>query len=181
MLRALVAIVAALKLSNPSLPDGVAHGYAKTIQADAKKRYYDPYTSVAIVWHESRVNSRIVKTHGDESYVGLGQIRLKNFAACRTDINAAECQAIRARLLVGTENLTLVGMFIEANRQLCRRKTGRAPFAGWLAGYQGFSTGCSADPKKIPRMTWRVIRYRAWLERMVPRHMRGLPCGIFPG
>jgi len=178
MWRTLAVIIAAFKLANPSLPADIAEGYAKTVQADAKKHHYDPYTPVAITWHESRVNSRIVKTVDGDTYVGLGQIRLQNFAACREDMESADCQAMKARLSVGAENLVMIGILIQQNRDYCRKKTGRTSFAAWLGGYQGYS-GCSVT--KIARMTWRVMHYRAWLERSVPRSMRGLPYRPFAG
>lgn len=177
MIRPLALVIAAIQIANPSLSAHTERRYAELIRDEAERRYFDPYTGVAIIWNESRFHPGLVSRHGEEEYAGLAQIRLRNFAACRASVDAPACAAERSRLLQPDQNIRAMGAAIAANRALCRRRTGSAPFAGWLSGYQGHGAACTI--KTPPRLTLRVMRYRAFLERQVPRQRRGLAVPTF--
>lgn len=176
-MRSAVVIALAINAANPSLPKPTVEAYARTIQKVCVKHACDPLTIVAMVEYESRFRASAVGVVGSEEYVGLGQIRLRNYPECRGALGTAECQARKAALLDGNANLRVIGSMITASRKYCRRATGReALFARWLAVYQGIDwqrkTTCNQKRIKgrwvdqpLHRLTRKVIVRRAELAR----------------
>lgn len=127
MKHALVA--AAILLSSPGIPRDQAERYAGAIERAAARAKVPPVLLVAIIERESHWSLRLVSRTGD---VGLGQIHLANYAACRPSLDTPECEAVKARLMVGTENIAVMGGILRANRKLCGSRLDRL-----LAGYEG--------------------------------------------
>jgi site-specific DNA-cytosine methylase len=146
MVRSIAVIIWALSAANPSLSAPVAKRYAKTIQVEAKRHHIDPFTLVAIFWHESGVRARAVSRDGED--YGLGQIRARFIGACAKDADpvkkpSAACRAVKSRLLEPTHNIKTTALHISKWRKLCRKKTGRsALFHRWLSGYGGVKGTC---------------------------------------
>jgi hypothetical protein len=184
MWRPVVMIQLAIQLSSPTLPSSTAKPYAEIIRAEAGKRKIDPYTFVAIATHESSWRASLVGGSAREPMIGLGQIRAKNYPACRAGLTTAGCKAQIAQLQSGAYNLRQMGSIITAWRKLCRRRTGKsALFARWLSGYQGTDlvrkTTCGQRKVKgrwvdvtPARITTHVMRYRKCLIRQVRRGAR---------
>jgi len=136
--RSILFIKTAIQVSNPYISDTTADAYARVLQVEAKARGFDPISVVAIVENESHWNSRTVGGLNDQC-VGLGQHCLHVYAYCRdTEYKGARCQAKKAELLDGGNNLRAVARAITRWRKYCVRLTGRAAlFHRWLYGYQG--------------------------------------------
>ncbi len=173
LFRALPLIVSAILLSRPTMPRAEAERYAKVLQDEAKKRDFDPLTVVAIVHFESRWQPGAVSPDGED--YGLGQVRARWMRGCRDDADPVRapseaCQAAKAALLDGAQNLRRVAAIITANRELCREKTGAATLPRWLAGYEGLNfpgrdRWCAPSEK-----TFQVVAYRKKLiEMLLPR------------
>lgn len=186
MLRSVALIAAALRVANPSLSDTTVHNYASVLQKEARDRHYDPYTGVAIMWHESRVRAGTIGGTRGRCY-GLSQICVEAlYPFCRgKGFGSARCQAQRRALLVGEENIRVMSSLITKWRALCRRQTGReALFHRWLAGFQGIDarTGGTCGQKRTRGGRWRdlprhsitraVMNYRLKLIREAPERLR---------
>lgn len=171
MLRSLSVIVAAILLSQPTMPRSTAERYAKVVQHEARQHHFDPFTMVAMVHYESRW---ISSAHNGKCF-GLAGVCLSNYRFCRENPHGARCKAKRAELLNGRENLRIAADLITSNRRFCRSKTGRAEFHHWLASYQGLNkpgAGIWCGQKKVreqwrdvkrDRLTKRVMQRRLWL------------------
>jgi len=171
MVRSLAVIVWAILQSAPGMSPGVARGYARTVQHEAREHHFDPLTLVAMVHYESHWIASV----GNGKCFGLAGVCLDNFRSCRQDLLGAACQAKRAELLDGHANLRAAAAAITANRRFCRAKTGRAEDHHWLASYQGLNKPgrgifCGQRQTKrgwvdVPRhrLTKRVMARRAWL------------------
>lgn len=141
MVRTVAVVVAALLSLRPSVPAPAAQAWSKTIQKVAADRDIDPFTLLAIFWHESHLHPGVVSPDGED--FGLGQIRARYLKGCRRDMPAAKdmsasCMAVKARLMDPTYNIALVAKVITKKRAACREITGRsAKFHRWLAAYGG--------------------------------------------
>jgi hypothetical protein len=186
VIRSVGLIVAAIQYVQPSIGDGVARSYATVIQAEAKRRSFDPFTLVAMTRRESRFHASLIYDKLPREYsVGLVQINVIHYPACKTPalIAAPGCQSRINSLLHGPYNLKIASSLITANRRFCRKKTGKpALFARWLASFQGHNRpgrGVWCNMKKDKRGRWRdlpvpesarsVIRYRRRLIRALAR------------
>ncbi len=139
MWRSVLFIKTAIQLSNPYMPNSTAVAYAEILQAEAHKRSFDPIVVVAIVENESHWRSGLVSGLNKQC-VGLGQHCLHVYAYCRdTEYKGAECQAKKAHLLNGGNNLIATAQAITTWRRYCRKLTGRPVLLhNWLFGYQGY-------------------------------------------
>lgn len=190
MLRSILFIKTAIAISHPSLSDSLRTSYATTLQAEAKKRSFDPVTVVAMVENESRWNSRLVGGLNGQC-IGLGQHCLHVYGYCtRTNYRGARCQEKKAWLLNGTNNLMATSRAITDWRKTCRQITGKpALFYRWLHGYQGFgkydkerrrwTVVCGMRPTrkgwvdvKRPRLVRKVMRRRIELIKATERRLR---------
>jgi len=161
----------AIHAANPHLGKALARRYAREAQAVCRKHQCDPFTIVAMVEYESRWDARAVHRSGSEEYVGLGQIRLRNYAACRKGLAQAACVAKRKQLLTASYNLRAIGAHITAARKYCARATGRrALFARWLAVYQGVDAqrGSTCNQRKTKR-GWKDLPLHPLTARVIQR------------
>jgi len=179
--RSVLLIRVAIQVTAPSMPDATAEAYAEILQREGAKRGFDPITVVAIVENESHWNSHLVGGT-DNKCVGLGQHCLQNYAYCRGSYEDSRCQAQKAYLLNGGNNLVATAQAISGWRKYCRRLTGRDPLVHrWLFGYQGHSVNNHAHQCGMRRTTrgWvdvpkpplvkRVLRRRAEILRAAQR------------
>ena len=170
MLRALQVIVSAILLSRPSMPLPEARRYAHVLQGEAARHAFDPLTAVAIIHFESRWYPGAISPDGED--YGLGQIRARWVSGCRDDADPVRdpspgCQAAKAALLAGENNLRRMAVIISANRDLCKEKTGDGNLPRWLAGYEGPNfpgrdRWCAPNGK-----TWQVVEYRKKLVALL--------------
>lgn len=168
MLRAIPVIVAAIQFGHPGIDDRDAAHYAKLLQQEAASRDFDPLTGVAIIHFESGFRPDVVSRNGEDH--GLAQIRARYVGACAKDKDpvrrpSPECRAVKRMLLTPEGNIQKMGEIITRSRAFCKKKTGSALFARWLASYQGRN-----DVRKkrwcVPgEGTYRVINYRLTLIR----------------
>lgn len=175
MVRPLFLIAWAIGLSQPSMPKSQLHRYAATVQREAKKHHFDPFTMVALVHFESGWRASAVSRDGED--FGLAQIRARYLKPCRSEPDpvrspSGACKAAQISLLNGSANLKRAAYLIEANRKFCRKKTGRpALFHRWLASYGGAnrpSTGVFCGQKKS-RKGWRDVKVRGVFSRVIKR------------
>jgi hypothetical protein len=190
VVRPVALIAAAIQVANPSLSDSTAKRYAEVIRVEAREHDYDPFTGIAIMWHETRVRAGAVGGTGGRCY-GLAQICVQAiYPYCRgPGFESAQCQARRSALLVPEENIRVMSDLITRWRAHCRRKTGLpALFHRWLSGFQGVdaATGGTCGMKKgrrgwrdLPkhRITTRVMEYRKKLIHEAPRKLRASRSG----
>ncbi len=164
-----------MQLTRPSMPSEEANRYARVLQSQAKQYGFDPFSVVAIVHYETGWLPDVVSRDGEDH--GLGQIRARYRGACRKDPDPLHhptlaCRQEKARLLNGEENLKEIARIIDANRKMCRKKTGTAWFKQWLSAYQGYAPKkkgnkriyCQPGPK-----TFRVMNYRKYLIEKIIR------------
>jgi hypothetical protein len=179
LIRLVATLVSAILLSRPGMPRGEATRYARVLNEVAKEHAFDPLLAVAIVHFESRWDPSQVSDDGED--YGLGQVRARFVGACRGDEdplgNPSEgCRAVKASLLSGEHNLRVMGTIIEANRELCKDKTGSAKAPQWLAGYAGLNfpernRWCQPGDK-----TWRVLAYhKELLAKLLPKPRKPAP------
>jgi hypothetical protein len=173
LIRAVAALVSAILLSRPSMPREEATRYAKVLNEVAKEHDFDPLIAVAIIHFETHWYPTLISPDGED--YGLGQVRARFIGACRGDEdplgNPSEaCKAVKASLLSGERNIRVMGAIIEANRDLCKEKTGTAKAHQWLAGYAGLNfpernKWCQPGAK-----TWRVLSYHKELvAKLTPK------------
>lgn len=155
-------IAAAILLCQPSLPRVQVARYAEATARAAARNRVPPVLLVAVAENESRWHRSAVSANGE--YVGLGMVRLRNYAACRDDLATPACQAVKAMLLDGASNLAVMAKVLRLNIDHCRRK-GHPGLAVGLAGYQG--NGC-----KPTRLTRKVLARWKALERQASRARR---------
>jgi hypothetical protein len=167
------------------MSDGIRTSYAKVLQAEAKKRKFDPITVVSIVENESHWNSRLVGGLNNQC-IGLGQHCLHVYSYCTgTNYRGERCQAKKAWLLNGTNNLYATSAAITKWRKYCRKLTGRsALFYRWLYGYQGHAyrnknkqCGMMKTKRgwvdiKRPALVKRVMRRRLEIIRATEKQLR---------
>ncbi len=152
MLRSVATIVFALTTVSPGMPKATSNTYARAIQREAKRWHIDPFTLVAIFWHESSMRAHIVGDSG-EAY-GLGQLHARYFRGCdktrpAANNNSASCRAVKANLLNPIYNIRMTAKTIVNKRKACRKITGRpALFHRWLASYGGTRGICGQAKRK---------------------------------
>lgn len=144
MIRSALCIKLAIGLAQPTMSVELKAHYAAVLQQEAKQRHFDPLTVVAVIENESGWRAGLVGGLRNQC-VGLGQHCLHVHAYCRdTDYLGARCQARRAWLLNGENNLRATSAAVTRWRAYCRRLTGRsALFHRWLYGYQGHAANDS--------------------------------------
>lgn len=168
MFRPLVAILAAIELSQPSIQADRAQVIAKALQHEAQEHDFDPLTGVSIIFHESRFNPRAVSPNGED--YGLAQIRARYIGACKGTEDplrrpTAACRREKERLLDPEYNISVMADLITQNRAFCKSKVGSAQFARWLASYQGRNYPKKKRWCQPGEGTWKVINYRKRLIR----------------
>jgi hypothetical protein len=186
---ALARLVLAIRIMAPSLSAPVVTSYAEAVEHASRRHQIDPYLLIAVAAHESRFRARLLFTSGGELYVGLGQIRARNYSACRAGLPTAACQAQIANLQDGSANLYEAARVLQASRTFCRKHLRRRPReAEWLSLYQGYGGRpevgggfCLRTKRggraKLPHLTRRVLRMRDCLAREVRRKTpRALIC-----
>jgi hypothetical protein len=137
MIRYLYAIACALAFTHgPTV-------YAQTIRQEAIEHDFDPYTLIAMAYHESRwiVDARRGKCGGLVGVCGpvLGPI----------------------------ENLQMAAALIEKNREYCERKTGRAKLRHWLPSYQGLNRHGVWCGQRWTKTGWVDVPMHRITERVV--------------
>jgi hypothetical protein len=173
LIRLVATLVSAILLSHPGMPKEEATRYAKVLNEVGKERDFDPLLAVAIIHFETRWRPGLVSEDGEDH--GLGQVRARFIGACRSDEdplgNPSEaCKAVKASLLNGEHNIRVMGAIIEANRDLCKEKTGTAKAQQWLAGYEGLNFPEQHRWCRPNEKTWRVISYhQELLDKLLPR------------
>lgn len=106
---------------------------------------------------------------------GLTQVCVQFQPPCK-DLESESCAAFKASLLDPHYNLEWAARSLSQTKRFCRRKTGRpATMEGILFQFQGFAGGnkwCAMQkkkgrwrPMKLPKLTRKVLRYRAQLRR----------------
>lgn len=161
MLRAISFIVAGLQVAIPGMSDEVAGRYARELQGLAAEHSFDPITVVAMAKFESGWNPMAKNVVGREEYVGLLQIRLRNYEECRADRFAPECDKRRQALEDWRTNLQTAASYITINRKMCREKVGGALFWQWLFSFQGFNKPAAniwCGMQRNKRGQWRQLK-----------------------
>lgn len=183
MLRAIATIAAGLQLAQP-MTDTSAMRIAEHLSALAVEHSIDPLTLVAMGWHESRWLPASKLVRGDEEYVGVFQIRLRNFDDCQGSLLTGPCDTVRRSLEDWRYNATTAARYITINRGYCHDTIGSARLPEWLASFGGFNRiarpgrvtpGDRACGREATRRGWRtlplakavvsVIEFRAGLIR----------------
>jgi hypothetical protein len=163
--RSLAQVSHAISISNPSISKGKRSALAKLLIKVAKKHNFDPLSGWAIIDHESDWRPKAVGPDGED--IGLAQIRYTQSRVCRKDRDSKACQARRESLFDPAVNIGAMAHAITAWRELCEKKTGRAPnMQNWLAGYGGYSRpkeGIFCGRKRVK--TKKGVR---WKELPVP-------------
>ena len=181
MVRSVAVIAWAIGLSQPSLPQRSRVAYAKTVREVSKEHHIDPFTIVAIGWHESRWRSSVISRDGED--YGIMQIRARYVGGCRGKPGDSEsCKATKASLLNPHVNIRSAARHITEWRKTCRKLTGRpALFARWLHGYGGMGNLkrkiiCGQQKLKgrwrdlpVRKKLRNIINYRLMLIRKQPR------------
>jgi Transglycosylase SLT domain len=170
MLRSIAAIVAAIQLSQPRVSDADAQRFATAIHQQASVHDFDPFTGVALIFHESSFNPNVVSRDGED--YGLAQIRARFIGGCKYSPSPVrnptpDCLKEKERLLKPEENIRTMAELITRHRDLCERKVGSTAFAQWLASYQGRNNArqkrwCTPGPG-----TWKIVDYRQYLIRQL--------------
>jgi hypothetical protein len=171
--RRVTFVQTAIKISAPNLTKSTSLRYAKHIRMLAIEHSFDPLTMIAMVQYESHWQPGLKYVRGNEEYVGLLQIRLRNRKACQADRFTVECDAIRRSLVEPLYNLTLGARYITTNRGFCREKVGSALFAYWLASFQGFNSPAKKEycGHKLVRGRWRPVKRAKLTQRVMTRRL----------
>ena len=185
----LARIALAVQLMAPTLPKAAVEHYANTIAYQARVRRLDPLLLVAVAAHESRFRASLKATADGELYVGLGQVRARNYRECQESIDSEACKQRIASLQDGGTNLVHAAIALSDARRFCARKLHRASsVAEYLSLYQGYGGrpevggGYCLRTRKgtrapMPKLTRRVLRMRDCLYREVHRRKpRSLVC-----
>jgi len=170
VLRSIPAIVAAIQLSQPNVSSEDAARYATALQEQAKIHDFDPFTGVAVIFHESSFNPRAISRDGED--YGLAQIRARFIGNCKhtpapLTNPTPECIATKQRLLIPEENIRVMAELITRHRTFCKKKVGTTKFARWLASYQGRNNIRQKRYCKPGPGTYKIIEYRRHLIRLL--------------
>lgn len=137
-------IVLALNLASPHMPVNVATWYASVIQERERKIHIDPLIEISIATHESKWNSRLISSDGED--YGLMQVRAKY------------CSSPPENLLNGGTNLYIGANIMRNNYNYCYKKLGREPETQeWLSCFQGTC--------KTPATTCKPTKLTAPIEK----------------
>jgi hypothetical protein len=125
-------------------------------------------TGVAIIHFESNFEPHVVSKNGEDH--GLAQIRARYIGACKHTKDPVKnptpaCRKVKQQLLDPKENIRVMAELITANRKFCKKKTGSASFARWLASYQGRNNVRKKRFCVPGEGTYKVIEYRRHLIR----------------
>jgi hypothetical protein len=185
----LARIALAIQIMAPQLSTPVVQHYARAVEHEARTRKLDPLLIVAISAHESRFRAGLKYTAEGELYVGLGQVRARNYRECQESIESEACKQRIASLQDGGTNLVHAAITLSNSRRFCAKKLRRAPtVAEYLSLYQGYGGRpevgggyCLRTSKgkraPMPKLTRRVLRMRDCLYREVHRRKpRSLVC-----
>jgi hypothetical protein len=172
MIRSVATIVAALTFVQPYMSKPAATQYAKVLREEAKKRHFDPFSLIAIIFLESSWRTTAVSP--DERDIGLAQIRVEHLKACRNDPDPVKnpspaCAAQKASLFNGEYAIRYAARRITMSRDFCRRHKKRATYHGWLSVWQGSMTGDKKTWCKANKHTRRVVNLRRKLVRRFGR------------
>lgn len=169
MIRSVATIAAALRLVAPSFPH--ADAAAVQLQGLGKLHRFDPLTMVEYVDGESGWDPEAVHVAGDEEYVGLGQVRLKNFWVCK-DGNVELCLVVRGRMLDWRQNLSKTAEIFAGARHFCAVTVGKSDARYWLQLVKGWDlkrgTKCghlNGKPLTVPKPVLDLLKRRAELAR----------------
>ncbi len=146
------------------------------------ERGLDPFLMVAYVARESGwrpsaeldVNELLVEKlppERDERYVGLGQVRLRNFPECRGLLTEPACLAVREQLLEWRSNLRITLNIFYGSRAICRQRFHsvdprwwvRIP-TGWDAREGTFCGHSHGRPTRVPRAVTELLKQAASLS-----------------
>jgi hypothetical protein len=173
--RSIAAIALAIRLGHPEVSEEDALRYAKPLQIEAEKNDFDPLTGVAIIHRESRFHPRARSRDGED--FGLAQVRARHIGACKKDKDPVRnpspgCRAVKESLLEPEENIRVMSALITGHRRICKQKTGKATFLGWLASYQGSNSikenrWCAASEGALT-----VVKYRDRLVRELTKRQK---------
>ena len=131
-------LVAALLLLHPGAEERLARVHAEELLEAAREGGVDPLLLAAQAERESRWNPTVLGGR-DGQCVGLMQICLHDRPACQGGFDTPACNAERARLQEGRQNLLTGAGMMKAWGKLCRRVTGvRAGTMNLLHGFGGF-------------------------------------------
>lgn len=185
----LARIALAIQIMAPQLSTPIVKHYAGVMEHQARTRKLDPLLLVAIVAHESHFRSGLTYTATGELYVGLGQVRARNYRECQESIESEACKRRIVSLQDGGTNLVHAAIVLSNSRRFCTKKLRRAPtVAEYLSLYQGYGGRpevgggyCLRTSKgkraPMPKLTRRVLRMRDCLYREVHRRKpRSLVC-----
>lgn len=186
---ALGYLALAIRLMAPHLSNDVVHQYARVIDQTSRARRLDPYLVVAVVAHESRFRAPLKYTAAGELYVGLGQIRARNYPECQESLESEACKRRISSLQDGSTNIHQAAVVLDRSRAFCRQHLRRnSKVAEWLSVYQGYGGRpevgggyClrtkTGKPVQMPKLTRRVLWMRSCLYREVRRkNPRNMVC-----
>jgi len=170
VLRSIPAIVAAIQLSQPKVTSEDAERFAAALQEQAKIHDFDPLAGVAVIFHESSFNPRVISRDGED--YGLAQIRARFIGGCQytpapLTNPTPECLAEKERLLIPEENIRVMAELITRHRTFCKKKAGTTKFARWLASYQGRNNVRQRRWCKPGPGTYKIVEYRRYLIRQL--------------
>jgi len=188
MHRAIASIIWALRISMPSMSESTAEQYARTMQAEAVKYGWDPFTYVSLITFESGGNAGALgdcdSSGKNCKAIGLGQIWAMFIGACRDDPNpndspGASCLDVRQSLMDGTYNLKVLARQLARQRAWCKAQTGKALLWNTLASQAGINHPRFKDVKcgmRKGKRGWKRIHLglltRKTLQRVINhRHM----------
>lgn len=144
-------IVLAINIASPHMPMNAAKWYGSVIQERERNIHIDPLIEISIATHESRWNSQLVSSDGED--YGLMQVRAKY------------CSFPSERLLNGGINLYIGANLMRSNYNYCQKKLGRPPETQeWLSCFQG-SCRTPATTCKPTRLTNTIEKYAQCLEQ----------------
>ena len=168
MIRSVAAILAALNSVAPNFPHKEAA--AVYVQRLADEGEFDPYTMLAYVESESGWRVDAINRQGGELYLGLGQLRLRNYEACREDFEAPECLVIVEALQNWRFNLDQTAQAFVWARGRCRELVGTGALSAWMQTVKGYDktqrSTCGrrhGRPLPVPDAVAKLLKRRAQL------------------
>lgn len=170
MIRPLAAILAALNAAAPHFP--AKEAAAPYVQEFADDGDFDPFTLIEYVRSESGWDQEAVGgVPGDEQYFGLGQLRLRNYDACRDGVSLDACLVVSALLLDWRFNLGQTAQAFIWARGYCKEQVGSGALVGWLQVVKGY------DKKRGTTCGRRRVGGR-WVKARVPQKVTALQLAI---
>jgi hypothetical protein len=165
LIRPVAAILAALNVAAPSFPHKEAA--APYVQRLADDGDFDPITLIAYIESESGWDDGAIGRQGGELYMGLGQARLRNYEACRTDLEAPPCLVVANILLTWRFNLDQTAQAFVWARERCRDLVGSGAFVGWMQTVKGYdkANGTTCGRRRVGNR---------WIKARVPAKVSAL-------